>query len=432
MDDLKKQVESILFSVGRKIEISELAKLVKASESAILPLLQELKGEYDARNSSLMIVQDGTAWKLTVREAFLSTVRKIVTQTELPKSVMETLAVIAYKAPVLQSNIIKVRTNKAYDHLVLLEQDGFVMRVKHGRTKMIRLAQKFFDYFDIPEDQLKQKFSNVLALEKAIQEKEGEIETKQNAILEQHEQMKRHDEEHKKYVEAEHQRLDEELAKLPEIDLVDDEGDKHKLQTYPTTPAPEGPAALSPQIEIVKTEGFETYGEEEAEPAPMPSEKKRKKRAAKSVSQEGTIPSQIPAEQSAPESSVIEEARKEAAAEIAEERAEPETVEEQSEARAVKIAAGTEKSREFGGKGIFPEGVTEDVQKKIDERVEELVHGHKPGPDEEHVEGALSKSQENGNKPAGEEPAGDEAQGDEEAEDDGTDGEADAQKGGTQ
>lgn len=407
MDELKKQVESILFSVGRKIETSELAKLVKIPEDRVIPLLQELKGEYDSRNSSLMIVQDGTAWKLTVREAFLSTVRKIVTQTELPKSVMETLAVIAYKAPVLQSNIIKVRTNKAYDHLALLEQDGFLTRVKHGRTKMIRLAQKFFDYFDIPEDQLKQKFSNVLALEKAIQEKEGEIESKQDAMLEQHEQMKIRDEEHKKHVEAEHKRLDEELAKLPEIDLVDDEGDRHKLQTYPTTPAPEGPAMLSPQIEVIKTAGLETYGEEEVEPAPMPGGKRKKTKKAAPK----TEPILAAPEQPAPESAVIEEARKEAAAEIAEKHAEPETVEEQSEERAVKIAAGTEKSREFGGKGIFPEGVTEDVQKKIDERVEELVHGHKPGPDEEHAEGSITEERDN---PAVGNPVEDEQTGDEE------------------
>ena len=57
-------------------------------------------------------------------------VRKIVTETELTRSVMETLAVIAFKYPILQSDLIKLRTNKAYDHLVELEKSGYISRQK--------------------------------------------------------------------------------------------------------------------------------------------------------------------------------------------------------------------------------------------------------------------------------------------------------------
>jgi segregation and condensation protein B len=397
MDDLKKQVESLLFSAGRKLEIAEIAKLLKARDiSAVLEALEQLRGNYEAQGGSLMVVQDGTAWKLTVREAYLQTVRRIVTQTELPKSVMETLAVIAYKNPVLQSHIIKVRTNKAYDHLGLLEQDGFLTRVKHGRTKLIRLAPKFFDYFDIPEDQLKQKFSNVLAVENAIKEKEGDMEARQKAILEKQEEVKRVEDAHKKHVEAEHKRLDAEIAKLPDVELVDEEGEAHKLKAYPTTPIPPEEPRLGPDVEVITEAGMETYGEPEVEPAPMPgTPKPRKKKQAASVPTSAelarsvveeapspTNPVLAPAVESSPdEQAAIDAARKEAAEELARETEEfDETAEEKMEALAQKIASGEEKPREFLGQGMFPGGVTAKMAKRIDERVEELVHGEKkPG-----------------------------------------------------
>ena len=72
---------------------------------------------------------------------------------------METLAVIAWKVPVLQSDIISIRTNKAYDHLVELEKSGFISRSKSGRTKLIKLTDRFFNYFDVKNaEAMKEKF----------------------------------------------------------------------------------------------------------------------------------------------------------------------------------------------------------------------------------------------------------------------------------
>ncbi len=180
-EDLKKRLESLLFSAGRKIEIDELAKHCREENiQTIKNTLEELKKELDDKKSSLMLLEEGTAWKLTVREQYLPYVKKVVKQSELPKSLLETLAVVAFKAPAMQSNIIKIRTNKAYKHLEELEKDGYITREKKGRSKLIKLTQKFFDYFDLPIEKLKEKFKNVAKLEKAIEEKEEhKIETYQ-------------------------------------------------------------------------------------------------------------------------------------------------------------------------------------------------------------------------------------------------------------
>src|SRR3989338_973094 len=159
MEELKNKVEAVLFSSGKKMSVEEIARLCRTTAVTIIQQLQELKNDYDSKNSSLLLIDEGDGWKLTVREQYSSVVRKIVAETELTKTMMETLAVIAWKAPVLQSGIIKVRTNKAYDHLRELESSGFISREKHGRTKLLRLTERFFNYFDLRNaEEVKEKF----------------------------------------------------------------------------------------------------------------------------------------------------------------------------------------------------------------------------------------------------------------------------------
>ncbi len=160
--DLKKQLEAVLFASGRKMAVDELARLCRTTAVVVQQQLQELKAEYENKDSSLLLIDEADGWKLTVREQYAPVVQKIVAETELTRTMIETLAVIAWKAPVLQSNVIRIRTNKAYDHIAALEKSGFVTREKHGRSQMIKLTERFFKYFDVktPEE-VKEKFKGM-------------------------------------------------------------------------------------------------------------------------------------------------------------------------------------------------------------------------------------------------------------------------------
>ncbi|MAG15939.1 SMC-Scp complex subunit ScpB [Candidatus Woesearchaeota archaeon] len=159
MEDIKNKVEAVLFSSGKKMTVEEVSKICRTSPETVAEQLKQLKNDYDNKDSSLLLMDEGDGWKLTVREQYTNVVRKIVAETELTRTMMETLAVIAWKAPVLQSDIIKVRTNKAYDHLSELESTGFISREKHGRTKLLKLTERFFNYFDLKNaDEVKEKF----------------------------------------------------------------------------------------------------------------------------------------------------------------------------------------------------------------------------------------------------------------------------------
>jgi len=201
MSDVKKKVEAVLFSAGDRLSLEELSKLCRARSTDILASLEELQKEYSEKQSSLMIVNDNNKWKFSVEEKFIPIVRKVVTETELSKSIMETLAVIAFKYPILQSDLIKTRTNKAYDHLKELQSSGYISRKRKGRTNLIMLTDKFFQYFDLPPDKLKDKFKDFDGIAKAIEEKEYDVKKIKEEQKKSAEELKNQDEKIRKEIE---------------------------------------------------------------------------------------------------------------------------------------------------------------------------------------------------------------------------------------
>ena len=150
MNELIKKLEAILFSAGDRISIDELSRITKEKDiDSIKSALRELRDLYNRENRPFIIQEEGSFWKMNTRDEHQQIVRRVVKKLELPKTLLETLAVVAWKAPVLQSKIIHARTNKAYDHLDKLEEMGYITRKKYGRTKLIKLTQKFYEYFDI-------------------------------------------------------------------------------------------------------------------------------------------------------------------------------------------------------------------------------------------------------------------------------------------
>lgn len=165
--ELKKEIESLLFSSGKMMKEKELADLTNHSEKEIREALESLKKDYDERDTSLVLMNTGDSWKLNVREKYMGLVTKIVADTELPFPILETLGVIAYKAPAMQADIIKARGTNAYEHIGILVEQGFVDKKKEGRSFKLSLTPKFFEYFDVAgHEEMKEALKEVKPPEK--------------------------------------------------------------------------------------------------------------------------------------------------------------------------------------------------------------------------------------------------------------------------
>ena len=96
--------------------------------------------------------------------------------SEFTKAEQGTLAIIAYKHPIKQSVIIKIRGNKAYDHIKKFSDLGLIKKKKTGHTHELSLSEDFYDYFSISESE--RNTSNVLneKINMEIEEAEKEVE----------------------------------------------------------------------------------------------------------------------------------------------------------------------------------------------------------------------------------------------------------------
>lgn len=395
-EELKRVIEAILFAAGKKVELEQIAKLCRRSPDEILFILRAWKLQLDEQKSPTMLVEDGTGWKLTVREEFIPVIKRVVTKTELPKSILETLAVVAYKAPVLQSKVVKIRTNKAYDHLNYIENLQLITREKSGRSKLIKLTPKFFEYFDIDPSQLKKKFGNARDVEKAIEQKEKEIEEQEAA------QRKQAGENLEKAqivvggepLETYSASVDLTGPSLPagvevaedkvgELEVYQSEIEEKKphKKHYKKKEKPESAEEVNEEVvEEIKEEVVEKVEapeivEEKVEEAveQKPKKKSHKKEEVVEVSEE--IKKEIPKEE-------IKEEVKEEIVEV--DKFSPEAISEAAQKKAQKL-----KSKE--GKGLFQKGVPPEVEQKIEERISKLMKGEG---DEENSEAQSEPKEE--------------------------------------
>ncbi len=176
----KRKIEAILFASGRFIDAKKIASFISVSEKEAVIALRELQDEYNFSQSALHILEEDEAWKLHVRNEFLELISKVISDTEISGPVTETLAVIAWRSPVLQSEVIEIRGSNAYEHVKELVERNFIIKEPEGRSYRLRITEKFFDYFDIEgREDIRKVFAEV---EHAYQEKKVDVDIAQKRV----------------------------------------------------------------------------------------------------------------------------------------------------------------------------------------------------------------------------------------------------------
>ena len=175
-EDLNK-IEAVLFTTGRFMNIEEISKACGiASTGYIKEVLQKLKEGYEKRSSSLVLTELDGKYKLNIKKEYGYITNRLISSSEFDNPTTKTLAVIAYKQPVFQAEVIKIRGNKAYDHVHSLLESGLITSEKSGRTRILKVTQRFYDYFDTAENKVKEEFNKIKeAIDKKQDIREPEV-----------------------------------------------------------------------------------------------------------------------------------------------------------------------------------------------------------------------------------------------------------------
>jgi segregation and condensation protein B len=154
-------IESVLFVSGRFLSMSELISFSDLNPLIIRECLDKLKEKYNTEDSAIEIVERIEMFKMDVKPEYANVIHKLAGgKSEFSKAEQETLALIAYKQPIKQSVIIKIRGNKAYDHISKFVSLNLIKSKKEGHTNILALSEEFYDYFNVSssaENPLKEK-----------------------------------------------------------------------------------------------------------------------------------------------------------------------------------------------------------------------------------------------------------------------------------
>jgi len=144
----QEKIEAALFISGKFLSIQDLIMLTDVNPIMLKEILKKLEKKYSS--GAIKLVNRNNSWKMDVSEKYHYLINRLASgNQEFTKAEQETLAVIAYKQPVKQSVIIKIRGNKAYDHIHKFTEIGLLHSKKIGRTKELSLSEEFYEYFNV-------------------------------------------------------------------------------------------------------------------------------------------------------------------------------------------------------------------------------------------------------------------------------------------
>lgn len=144
-----KVLEAIFFISGKFLNMQDLVSLSGLNFLRIGDLIEKLKQKY-GEDSALRIVEKENMWKMDVKQEYSYLVNKLATgSSEFSEAEKETLAIIAYKKPIKQSVIVKIRGNKAYEHIKKFSELELIKKKKTGHTYELTLSDEFYDYFNV-------------------------------------------------------------------------------------------------------------------------------------------------------------------------------------------------------------------------------------------------------------------------------------------
>lgn len=152
-----KKVEAALFISGRFLSMQELVALTDINPILLRELVEKLSEKYND-SSSIEIVEKADSWKMDVGAEYREMINRLATgSAEFSKAEQETLAVVAYKQPVKQSVIVKIRGNKAYDHVKKFREGGLIKAKRVGHTLELTLSEDFYEYFHLGKKSVTEK-----------------------------------------------------------------------------------------------------------------------------------------------------------------------------------------------------------------------------------------------------------------------------------
>jgi segregation and condensation protein B len=170
---LEKVIEALLFSAQKPLSIREIAVAIKGAgaedpatagpnefarttESQVAAALEQLKIEYIEQQRAFQMVEKAEGWQLASDPLYARWVRQLFPAPKparLTAPALETLAIIAYRQPIMRADVEAVRGVTIEGVLQTLMERGLVKIAGRaeipGRPLLYETTQLFLDHFGL-------------------------------------------------------------------------------------------------------------------------------------------------------------------------------------------------------------------------------------------------------------------------------------------
>jgi len=156
MEDIKYIIESLLFVADEPLTVDRLKKiLIQAETVEIREAMAELAAEYEVRGGGFYLDEVAGGYQIRTRPRYTDWIKKLIQPKplRLSKPALETLVIIAYKQPIIRSDIEHLRGVDCGGVIrVLLERKLIrVLGRKEiaGRPLIYATTKRFLEIFDL-------------------------------------------------------------------------------------------------------------------------------------------------------------------------------------------------------------------------------------------------------------------------------------------
>lgn len=154
--DWEAVVEAVLFTMGRPVELSQLAAAIDQDLETTKKVVENLTGRYEKENRGMELIRLEDSYQLCTRGRFYANLIRVAQAPKrqvLTDVALETLAIIAYRQPVTRMEIEKIRGVNS-DHAVnRLVEYGLVQEIGRldapGRPALFATTEEFLRRFGI-------------------------------------------------------------------------------------------------------------------------------------------------------------------------------------------------------------------------------------------------------------------------------------------
>jgi len=156
MEDIKYIIESLLFVADEPLPVDRIKKiLIQVETREIREAMAQLTAEYEARGGGFYLDEVAGGYQIRTRPQYTDWIKKLIQPKplRLSKPALETLVIIAYKQPIIRSDIEHLRGVDCGGVIrVLLERK--LVRVLGrkeiaGRPLIYATTKRFLEIFDL-------------------------------------------------------------------------------------------------------------------------------------------------------------------------------------------------------------------------------------------------------------------------------------------